>query len=97
MRDLRRDLEEIAVEELRLVGITLDPAGGDQALVEDASGVSYILYEDTELANNTHVAEITSNEVVVVQEVSVEYGEGMGEEASIPTIYSMRLHEEGGL
>ncbi len=97
MRDLRRELEDIAVEELRLVGITLDPAGGDQALVEDASGVSYILYEDTELANNTHVAEITSNEVVVVQEVSVEYGEGMGEEASIPTIYSMRLHEEGGL
>jgi len=97
MRDLRRELSEIAVEELRLVGITLDPAGGDQALVEDASGVSYILYEDSELANNTHVAEITSNEVVVVQEVSVDYGEGMGEEASIPTIYSMRLHEEGGL
>jgi hypothetical protein len=97
MRDLRRELSEIAVEELRLVGITLDPVGGDQALVEDASGVSYVLYEDTELANNTHVAEITSNEVVVVQEVSVDYGEGMGEEASIPTIYSMRLHEEGGL
>jgi hypothetical protein len=96
-RDLRRPLDEIAIEELRLVGITLDPAGGDQAMVEDASAVPYILYVGTELANNTRVAEITNNEVIVVQEVTVDYGPDRGGEASIPTIYSMRLHEEGGL
>lgn len=96
-RDLRRPLEEISIEELRLVGITLDPVGGDQAMVEDMNGVPYLLYEDSELANNTHVAEITSNEVIVVQEVSVGTGEEGEAEASIPTIFSMRLHEEGGL
>lgn len=96
-RDLRRPLGEIAIEELRLVGITIDAAGGNQAMVEDASGVPYILYVDTELANNTRVAEITGNEVIVVQEVTVDYGPDRGGVASIPTIYSMRLHEEGGL
>jgi hypothetical protein len=96
-RDLRRPLDEIAIEELRLVGITLDPAGGDQAMVEDVNAVPYILYVGTELANNTRVAEITNNEVIVVQEVTVDYGPDRGGEASIPTIYSMRLHEEGGL
>jgi len=95
--DLRRPLSEIAVEELRLVGVTLDPVGGNQAMVEDANAVPYILYVGTELANNTRVAEITSNEVIVVQEVTVDYGPDRGGEASIPTIYSMRLHEEGGL
>jgi hypothetical protein len=96
-RDLRRPLGEIAIEELRLVGITIDAAGGNQAMVEDASGVPYILYVDSELANNTRVAEITGNEVIVVQEVTVDYGPERGGVASIPTIYSMRLHEEGGL
>lgn len=96
-RDLRRPLGDIAIEELRLVGITLDPAGGDQAMVEDVSGVPYILYVDTELANNTRIAEITANEVIVVQEVTVDYGPERGGTASIPTIYTMRLHEEGGL
>lgn len=96
-RDLRRPLSEIAIEELRLVGITLDPSGGDQAMVEDVNGVPYILYVDTELANNTRIAEITSNEVIVVQEVTVDYGPEQGGTASIPTIYTMRLHEEGGL
>jgi hypothetical protein len=96
-RDLRRALEAIAIEELHLVGITLDPSGGDQAMVEDINGVPYILYEGTELANNTHIAEITSNEVIVVQEVAVGTGGDGGEMTSIPTIYSMRLHEEGGL
>jgi hypothetical protein len=96
-RDLRRSLDEIAVEELHLVGITLDPTGGDQAMVEDVNGVPYILYEGTELANNTHIAEITSNEVIVVQEVAVGTGGNGSETTSIPTIYSMRLHEEGGL
>jgi hypothetical protein len=96
-RDLRRPLTEIAIEELRLVGITLDPAGGDQAMVEDVNGVPYILYVETQLANNTRVAEITSNEVIVVQEVTVDYGPEHGGTASIPTIYTMRLHEEGGL
>lgn len=96
-RDLRRPLGEIAIEELHLVGITLDPAGGNQAMVEDASGVPYILYVNSELANNTRVADITSNEVIVIQEVTVDYGPERGGVASIPTIYSMRLHEEGGL
>jgi len=79
------------------VGITIDPTGGDQAMVEDANSVPYILYVGSELANNTRVAEITGNEVIVVQEVTVDYGPDRGGEASIPTIYSMRLHEEGGL
>jgi len=96
-RDLRRSLEDLAIEELHLVGITIDPFGGDQAMVEDANGVPYILYENTVLANNTHIAEITSNEVIVVQEVAVGIGEDGVEPTSIPTIYSMRLHEEGGL
>ncbi len=96
-RDLRRPLSEISIEELRLVGITLDPAGGDQAMVEDINGVPYILYVESQLANNTRVAEITSNEVIVVQEVTVDYGPESGGTASIPTIYTMRLHEEGGL
>ncbi|NLP04814.1 hypothetical protein GX411_02530 [Candidatus Fermentibacteria bacterium] len=96
-RDLRRPLGEIAIEELHLVGITLDPSGGNQAMVEDASGVPYILYVNSELANNTRVADITSNEVIVIQEVTVDYGPERGGVASIPTIYSMRLHEEGGL
>lgn len=96
-RDLRRPLGEIAIEELHLVGITLDPVGGNQAMVEDASGVPYILYVNSELANNTKVADITSNEVIVIQEVTVDYGPERGGVASIPTIYSMRLHEEGGL
>lgn len=95
--DLRRDMLDVTIEELRLVGITIDPVGGDQALVEDADGVAYILYEGTELANNTEVAEISSNEVVVVQEVTVDYGADRGGVAIIPTIYTMRLHEEGGL
>ena len=95
--DLRRDLTDVTIEELRLVGITIDPVGGDQALVEDAEGVAFILYEGTELANNTEVAEISSNEVVVVQEVTVDYGAERGGVAVIPTIYTMRLHEEGGL
>jgi len=96
-RDLRRPLDQIAIEELKLVGITIDPTGGDQAMVEDANSVPYILYVGSELANNTRVAEITGNEVIVVQEVTVDYGPDRGGEASIPTIYSMRLHEEGGL
>ncbi|MBN1433754.1 hypothetical protein JW921_03285 [Candidatus Fermentibacterales bacterium] len=96
-RDLRRDLIEVTVEELRLVGITIDPVGGNQALVEDAGGVAFILYEGIQLANNTEVAEISENEVVVVQEVTVDYGAERGGVAIIPTIYTMRLHEEGGL
>lgn len=96
-RDLRRPLGELAIEELRLVGITLDPSGGDQAMVEDVNGVPYILYVDTQLANNTRIAEITGNEVIVVQEVTVDYGPEHGGTASIPTIYTMRLHEEGGM
>jgi Tfp pilus assembly protein PilP len=96
-RDLRRSLEDLAIEELHLVGITIDPFGGNQAMVEDANGVPYILYENTILANNTYIAEITSNEVIVVQEVAVGIGEDGVEPTSIPTIYSMRLHEEGGL
>jgi hypothetical protein len=95
-RDLRRPLEDLAIEELHLVGITLDPSGGDQAMVEDANGVAYILQEGTRLANNTHIAEITSNEVIVVQEVTVGSSAEGGAVTSIPTIYSMRLHEEGG-
>ncbi len=96
-RDARRNLEIISVEEFRLVGITLDPVGGDQAMVEDAIGVPYILYEGTILANNSHVAEITSNEVIVIQDVIVDYSARGGGETTIPTIYSLRLHEEGGL
>ena len=96
-RDLRRNFSEITIEELHLVGIMLDPAGGDHAMVEDGNGVPYILYEGTELSNNTTIVEITSNEVVVVQEVTVDYGEGRGGIAVIPTIFTMRLHEEGGL
>ncbi|MBN2609064.1 MAG: hypothetical protein JXA64_08115 [Candidatus Fermentibacteraceae bacterium] len=96
-RDARRDLETISVEEFRLVGITLDPVGGDQAMVEDGIGVSYVLYEGTVLANNSHVAEITSNEVIVIQDVIVDYSARGGGETTIPTIYSLRLHEEGGL
>lgn len=95
-RDLRRPLEDLTIEELHLVGITLDPSGGDQAMVEDANGVAYILSEGTRLANNTHIAEITSNEVIVVQEVTVGSSVEGGAVTSIPTIYSMRLHEEGG-
>lgn len=95
-RDLRRPLADLAIEELHLVGITLDPSGGDQAMVEDANGVAYILQEGTRLANNTHIAEITSNEVIVVQEVTVGSTMPGGTTTSIPTIYSMRLHEEGG-
>ncbi|NOQ21544.1 MAG: hypothetical protein GQ565_02680 [Candidatus Aegiribacteria sp.] len=96
-RDARRSLEIVSVEEFRLVGITLDPVGGDQAMVEDGIGVSYILYEGTVLANNSHVAEITSNEVIVIQDVIVDYSARGGGETTIPTIYSLRLHEEGGL
>ena len=96
-RDLRRPLSEISIEEFRLVGITIDPAGGDQAMVEDVNGVPYILYVNSELANNTRIAEITANEVIVIQEVTVDYGPERGGTASIPTIYTMRLHEEGGL
>ncbi len=96
-RDARRELSSISIEEFRLVGITLDPIGGDQALVEDASGVPYILYEGTDLAYNSHVAEITSNEVIVIQDVIINYSARGGGETSIPTIYSLRLHEEGGL
>ncbi len=96
-RDARRTLETISVEEFRLVGITLDPVGGDQAMVEDGIGVPYILYEGTILANNSHVAEITSNEVIVIQDVIVDYSARGGGETTIPTIYSLRLHEEGGL
>ncbi|MFO8184336.1 MAG: hypothetical protein R6U39_09210 [Candidatus Aegiribacteria sp.] len=96
-RDSRRNLEEISVEEFRLVGITLDPIGGDQAMVEDGLGVPYVMYEGTELANNSHVAEITSNEVIVIQDVIVDYSARGGGETTIPTIYSLRLHEEGGL
>ena len=97
-RDERRDLESISIEEFRLVGITLDPVGGDQALVEDGNGVSYILYEGTNLAYNSHVAEITSNEVIVIQDVIITYSSARGGgETIIPTIYSLRLHEEGGL
>lgn len=96
-RDARRALEEISVEEFRLVGITLDPVGGDQAMVEDGINVSYVLYEGTVLANNSHVAEITSNEVIVIQDVIVDYSARGGGETTIPTIYSLRLHEEGGL
>jgi hypothetical protein len=96
-RDLRRPLGDLSIEELHLVGITLDPSGGDQAMVEDANGVAYILQEGTVLANNTHIAEITSNEVIVVQEVTVGSAMQDGTTTSIPTIYSMRLHEEGGI
>lgn len=96
-QDARRSLESIAVEEFRLVGITLDPVGGDQAMVEDGLGVSYVLYEGTVLANNSHVAEITSNEIIVIQDVVVDYSARGGGETTIPTIYSLRLHEEGGL
>jgi len=96
-RDARRNVEEISVEEFRLVGITLDPVGGDQAMVEDGMGVPYILYEGTVLANNSHVADITSSEVIVIQDVIVDYSARGGGETTIPTIYSLRLHEEGGL
>ena len=96
-RDARRSLDVISVEEFRLVGITLDPVGGDQAMVEDGIGVPYVLYEGTVLANNSHVAEITSNEVIVIQDVIVDYSARGGGETTIPTIYSLRLHEEGGL
>ena len=96
-RDLRRELADLTIEELHIVGITLDPSGGDQAMVEDANGVAYILYEGTQLRNNTHIAEITSNEVIVVQEVTVGSSEDNGGSTTIPTIFSMRLHEEGGL
>jgi hypothetical protein len=96
-RDLRRSLEDLTIEELHLVGITLDPTGGDQAMVEDANGVAYVLKEGTVLRNNTHIAEITGNEVIVVQEVTVGTEDELGGTTSIPTIFSMRLHEEGGL
>lgn len=96
-RDARRNIEIISIEEFRLVGITLDPVGGDQAMVEDGYGVPYILYEGTVLANNSHIAEITSNEVIVIQDVIVDYSARGGGETTIPTIYSLRLHEEGGL
>lgn len=96
-RDARRDLTSISIEEFRLVGITLDPIGGDQALVEDGNGVPYILYEGTDLAYNSHVTEITSNEVIVIQDVIINYSARGGGETTIPTIYSLRLHEEGGL
>ena len=66
-------------------------------MVEDVNGVPYILYVNSELANNTRIAEITANEVIVIQEVTVDYGPERGGTASIPTIYTMRLHEEGGL
>ncbi|MCD6588990.1 MAG: hypothetical protein J7K88_10625, partial [Candidatus Fermentibacteraceae bacterium] len=96
-RDLRRSIADLTIEELHLVGITLDPTGGDQAMVEDANGVAYVLKEGTVLRNNTHIAEITGNEVIVVQEVTVGAEDGLGGTTSIPTIFSMRLHEEGGL
>ena len=96
-RDLRRPLEVLTIEELHLVGITIDPSGGDQAMVEDANGVAYVLNEGTVLRNNTHIAEITGNEVIVVQEVTVGTEDTPGGTTSIPTIFSMRLHEEGGL
>ncbi len=96
-RDLRRPLADLTIEELHLVGITLDPTGGDQAMVEDANGVAYVLKEGTMLRNNTHIAEITGNEVIVVQEVTVGSEDALGGTTSIPTIFSMRLHEEGGL
>ncbi len=96
-RDLRRSLADLTIEELHLVGITLDPTGGDQAMVEDANGVAYVLKEGTVLRNNTHIAEITGNEVIVVQEVTVGSEDAVGGTTLIPTIFSMRLHEEGGL
>lgn len=96
-RDLRRSLADLTIEELHLVGITLDPVGGDQAMVEDANGVAYVLNEGTVLRNNTHIAEITGNEVIVVQEVTVGTEDSPGGTTMIPTIFSMRLHEEGGL
>lgn len=96
-RDLRRSLADLTIEELHLVGITLDPTRGDQAMVEDANGVAYVLNEGTVLRNNTHIAEITGNEVIVVQEVTVGTEDGPGGTTMIPTIFSMRLHEEGGL
>ncbi len=96
-RDLRRSIADLTIEELHLVGITLDPSGGDQAMVEDANGVAYVLREGTVLRNNTHIAEITDNEVIVVQEVIVGSEDASGGTTSIPTIFSMRLHEEGGL
>jgi hypothetical protein len=85
-RDARRDLGNISVEEFRLVGITLDPIGGDQAMVEDGLGVPYILYEGTVLDNNSHVAEITGSEVIVIQDVIVDYSARGGGETTIPTI-----------
>ncbi len=96
-RDLRRTLEDLTIEELHLVGITLDAAGGNQAMVEDANGVAYVLREGTTLRNNTRIAEISGNEVIVVQEVTVGSEDDIGGTTSIPTIFSMRLHEEGGL
>jgi hypothetical protein len=96
-RDLRRTLEDLTIEELHLVGITLDPSGGDLAMVEDANGVAYVLREGTTLRNNTHIAEITGNEVIIVQEVTVGSEDDPGGVTVIPTIFSMRLHEEGGL
>jgi hypothetical protein len=66
-------------------------------MVEDANGVAYILREGTELRNNTRIAEITGNEVIVIQEVTVGSEDAIGGTTSIPTIFSMRLHEEGGL
>lgn len=96
-RDLRRPVEDLTIEELHLVGITTDPTGGDQAMVEDANGVAYLLREGTTLRNNTRIAEITQNEVIVVQEVTVGSEDDLGGTTSIPTIFSMRLHEEGGL
>jgi len=66
-------------------------------MVEDANGVAYILNEGTTLRNNTRIAEITGNEVIVVQEVTVGSEDEPGGITSIPTIFSMRLHEEGGL
>jgi len=96
-RDIRRPVEELSIEELRLVGITLDPVGGDKAMVEDDLGVPYILYEGTLLRNSTSISEITANEVIVVQDVIVDYTATGGGVTRIPTIFSMRLHEEGGL
>jgi hypothetical protein len=95
--DIRRSVEELSIEELRLVGITLDPVGGDKAMVEDDLGVPYILYEGTQLRNSTRISEITSNEVIVIQDVIVDYTATGGGVTRIPTIFSMRLHEEGGL
>lgn len=96
-RDLRRSIEDLTIEELHLVGITLDASGGNQAMVEDANGVAYVLREGTTLRNNTRIAEISGNEVIVVQEVTVGSEDDIGGTTSIPTIFSMRLHEEGGL